>query len=387
MYRKTFLDSIDVPSPCSEGWDSMVGDDKKRHCLGCNKDVFNLSTMTRSEARKLMVSSRGEICVRYARMPNGRIVTTEQSRLHQITRSSAVAAGVIAASLSLSAITYAQGEPILTKADRETVNKGIAKNGSQFSHISFTVHDPQGSVIAQAKVTLTNTATKQEFTASANEAGVAAFEDLPHGNYEMNVTSSGFRPYENSVVIQQVVEPNIEVNLAIATFVGTVVDVWSDIPLFQAIAQKDNETVIRAVNGGFNINQTDRRGMTALHIAVEHGNLEIVRFLLDHKAKINAKDNEKLTPIWMLGEVEDEKTCIEILQLLISHGADVNVPNDEGETLLMKACEDDNLEGVRIFLKAGADVNLKDDDDETALDKTSSDEIKRLLITNGARPK
>jgi len=53
----------------------------------------------------------------------------------------------------------------------------------------------------------------------------------------------------------------------------------------------------------------------------------------------------------------------------------------------MKACEDDNLEGVRIFLKAGADVNLKDDDDESALDKTSSDEIKRLLITNGARPK
>ncbi|MGH9819932.1 MAG: hypothetical protein ACRD43_07155, partial [Pyrinomonadaceae bacterium] len=81
MSRKSFLDSIDVPSPCDANWDDMIGGDSQRHCSSCDKDVFNLSAMSRREARRLVISGGGKICVRYARMPNGKIVTNEQ-RLH-----------------------------------------------------------------------------------------------------------------------------------------------------------------------------------------------------------------------------------------------------------------------------------------------------------------
>jgi hypothetical protein len=54
MAKKSYLDSIDVPEPCDKPWDKMIGNDKKRFCLGCEKDVYNLSAMTRREATKFV---------------------------------------------------------------------------------------------------------------------------------------------------------------------------------------------------------------------------------------------------------------------------------------------------------------------------------------------
>ena len=72
---------------------------------------------------------------------------------------------------------------------------------------------------------------------------------------------------------------------------------------------------------------------------------------------------------------------------MIAKGADINVrdKDENGETLLMKAGDDENLELVKLLLEAGANPNLKDDDGETALMKTDSEEIKKLLKKYGAK--
>ena len=85
---------------------------------------------------------------------------------------------------------------------------------------------------------------------------------------------------------------------------------------------------------------------------------------------------------------EDDVNIInEIFRLLVLNGADVDVRDSDGETLLMLACEDENVETVRFLLTAGANPNLKDDeeDGETAYQKTDSVEIKQLLVQYGAR--
>ena len=48
------------------------------------------------------------------------------------------------------------------------------------------------------------------------------------------------------------------------------------------------------------INTKDSKNNTALHIAAEFGNLEIVKFLLERGADVNAKNKNKLTPIWTM---------------------------------------------------------------------------------------
>ena len=59
--------------------------------------------------------------------------------------------------------------------------------------ITGTVTDPSGSVVPNAKVTATNTATNVTFDALTNQAGVYNLLFLPIGNYSLSVSSTGFK--------------------------------------------------------------------------------------------------------------------------------------------------------------------------------------------------
>ena len=69
------LDNIRIASPCPANWDEMFGDDRKRHCGECKLNVYNLSGMTRREAKDLLVNSEGRLCVRYFRRADGTMLT------------------------------------------------------------------------------------------------------------------------------------------------------------------------------------------------------------------------------------------------------------------------------------------------------------------------
>ena len=365
----------------------MNGDERVRFCQSCAKSVYNLSAMTRREAQKFVALNAGKVCVRYVRLPNGKVLTAD-TKLHKITRrASQIAAGVFSATLTLSAITNAQ-TPTQPKTEPNNTVKLQNKNDSQTSQISFTVFDPINSPIPTAEVTLTNQKTKEEFTALTNNNGVAYLSFIPHGRYEVEISKGAFITSKRVIQIKEPIEPNIEISLEIGTVTGIVTIDWYEIPLFQAIAQEDNETVKNLINSGFKINTKDSRNNTALHVAVEHGNLEIVKFLLERGADVNAKNKSNLTPICTMG-ADNENTGIEILKLLIAKGADVNVPNEDKETLLMKASEDGSLEGVKMFLEAGANPNLRDDEGQTALMLACEDgslSVVKALLEAGAKP-
>lgn len=72
------LDQIAVASPCNASWDDMVGDDRVRFCLQCDKNVFNLSAMSREDAEGLLEArAGGEMCVRYYQRADGTIMTSD----------------------------------------------------------------------------------------------------------------------------------------------------------------------------------------------------------------------------------------------------------------------------------------------------------------------
>ncbi len=75
--RRPILDSIRVAAPCQASWDDMVGDDRVRHCAGCDKDVFNLSALTRDEAEALIRERVGNLCGRYYQRADGTIITSD----------------------------------------------------------------------------------------------------------------------------------------------------------------------------------------------------------------------------------------------------------------------------------------------------------------------
>ncbi|HEY1552923.1 MAG TPA: hypothetical protein VGG28_34070 [Kofleriaceae bacterium] len=71
------LDNVRIATPCRASWDRMLGDDRMRHCNDCNKNVFNLSAMTRDQAEALIVAKNGDLCARYYQRADGTILLSD----------------------------------------------------------------------------------------------------------------------------------------------------------------------------------------------------------------------------------------------------------------------------------------------------------------------
>ena len=93
MSKKTLLDAIYIPLPCPKSWEKMIGGDKVRFCESCENDIYNISAMTRQEARKLLFQSKEKVCIRMEKDSAGRIRTLGK-KFHQISRQVSIAAGI-----------------------------------------------------------------------------------------------------------------------------------------------------------------------------------------------------------------------------------------------------------------------------------------------------
>lgn len=71
------LDDVRIASPCKMEWADMTGGDRVRHCAACQKNVFNLSGMKRSEAIDLLRATEGKICARFYRRKDGTMLTAD----------------------------------------------------------------------------------------------------------------------------------------------------------------------------------------------------------------------------------------------------------------------------------------------------------------------
>ena len=69
------LNNVRVAAPCSADWDQMIGNDRARFCSQCSLTVYNLSSMSRSEAEHFVSTGEGRICIRYYQRRDGSIIT------------------------------------------------------------------------------------------------------------------------------------------------------------------------------------------------------------------------------------------------------------------------------------------------------------------------
>ena len=148
--------------------------------------------------------------------------------------------------------------------------------------------------------------------------------------------------------------------------------------LILASSNGRTEIVKMLLEKGADVNATDKYVYTALELASRNGHTEIVAMLLDNGADVNAKNVYGYTAlIW---GSRNKHTEIVAMLLDKKYGADVNATDDDGDTALMKVIncneEDDRpwyyveydiIEIVEMLLTAGADVNVVNNN-KTALD-------------------
>jgi hypothetical protein len=75
--RASLIEDVRVASPCNASWDAMKGDDRVRFCGECEKNVYNLSALSRDEATRLLAEREGSICVRLYRRADGTALTAD----------------------------------------------------------------------------------------------------------------------------------------------------------------------------------------------------------------------------------------------------------------------------------------------------------------------
>jgi ankyrin repeat protein len=104
------------------------------------------------------------------------------------------------------------------------------------------------------------------------------------------------------------------------------------------------------------VNMNTETGVTALHVAVNRGNTEAVKLLLDYRANVNAKcpSTHGGWEGWTPFHVACRKGNLDIVGLLLAHVADVNAKSDKGDTPLSLARKNQHAEVVELLLKHGA---------------------------------
>ena len=159
-------------------------------------------------------------------------------------------------------------------------------------------------------------------------------------------------------------------------------------PLVAALAGEHFRTADLLRHNGADLDVRGQDGTNPLHAAAYSGNLKVVRILIEYNpTDINARDEEMCTPlIW--ASSRDNLKDGSVHQLLLEHGADINMQNRFGGTSLYYASYYGALEVVRLLLDHSADVEVKDNDGQTALQiaaEEGRDEVVKLLREYGAK--
>ena len=111
-------------------------------------------------------------------------------------------------------------------------------------------------------------------------------------------------------------------------------------------------------------------GNTPLHSAAFYGDLEMVQVLLGYGVDVNVQNNYGNTPLDFASR-DGHRNDPRVARLLIEHGADPNIRGSGGFMPLHRASKCGRIEVARLLIEHGASVEVKNDDGRTPLDVAS----------------
>jgi ankyrin repeat protein len=163
-------------------------------------------------------------------------------------------------------------------------------------------------------------------------------------------------------------------------------------PLMFAAREGDLESARMLVAAGAEINTRGGDGKTALGLAIFNGGYDVASFLIDNRADVNQPDAQRFTPLFWAVDRRNMETApnfpwvvtkdpLPLIKKLLDAGADVNFlvnntprarmrdgsPRIVFATALMRAAFSGDIELVKLLLAHGANPKIVSRDNETML--------------------
>ncbi|MGZ5871321.1 MAG: ankyrin repeat domain-containing protein [Bradyrhizobium sp.] len=150
-----------------------------------------------------------------------------------------------------------------------------------------------------------------------------------------------------------------------------------------AAAYAGNDAIVEALlANGADEQAPDQTGKTPIVYAAAGARLDVVKRLLARKMDINARYPNDLTLLmWAAGADEKvpEAQAIEVVAYLLDAGAHIDARDDRGRTALMIAAEGGRAEVANLLLARGADPALRDKAGKRAADLTVLSSLRERL--------
>jgi ankyrin repeat protein/beta-lactamase regulating signal transducer with metallopeptidase domain len=172
---------------------------------------------------------------------------------------------------------------------------------------------------------------------------------------------------------------------------------WPD--LHAATAYGTVQEITMILNNGVDVDLRSPGGFTAAHFAAATNRRDVLALLLKAGASINALSEQGRTPLDSalgVGPVVGQPGVRDVdsatVEFLLQHGADPNLPDNNGGTALHRAVARRDLTCIEAMLNAGADPNIADIRGRTPLhDACALAELEpgiiRLMLAHGADAK
>jgi len=124
-------------------------------------------------------------------------------------------------------------------------------------------------------------------------------------------------------------------------------------------------------------------GSTPLHLASRNRHVEVVQLLVEHGADATTQDEHRWTSL----HLASASGSVEVTRFLIEHGADVTVQDEDGLTPLHQASKSGHVDLARLLVEHGADPSARNKDGSTPLHnavESGNVEIAHFLVEHGA---
>lgn len=194
----------------------------------------------------------------------------------------------------------------------------------------------------------------------------------------------------------------------------------SDVSQFLKAALGGDEAVVRScLDDGMDVNAQSAKGLTALMASAWQGDhVDVARLLLDRGADLGIRQASSGWSALTFAAVNGKVRCLALFfergavldeaagdwkalmfavqyrsrdtaRMLLEHGANANVRDDEQRTPLMRAARNSDPDLVSALLAAGADAGLRDEGGRSALHHacTKANAVNvQALVAAGADP-